>query len=585
MITKMTKYSFILLGGESENFLSRIQEIGLIDISRSRKPVDDSSAALFTEAESLRKKIEKIAKEDFTRDQEYNSLQKQLHAAKKEHALRLPWGEFSFDKIDELAALGFKLHFYSVDTKQFTDSWTELYPLEVISEDARKKYFVTVSSGDNYSFPVSEIEAPVGSCKESAEEIATLEKALEERTRFLLEEKNDIPSLEDRYRDLLGQLQRYLAKDAAVTAAENVIDTYVGFAPSESDAEVSKALDEIGEYYISEEATKDDNPPIKLKNNWFARNFETLTAMYGMPVYDEFDPTPILGPFFILFWSFCMGDSGYGLLLIAMGLIIKKVDILGLKNHWRLVVTLGVGATIIGFFLATFFGINLTQVELIPQTIRNCMIAGKIQVSGASYDVAMIAAIAVGVFHLCLALIVKATGLTKRFGIGKAVSVWGWIVLIVGGLCVTGLALTNIIDSSVTRVAVIIIGVVAGLSIYVFNTPGRNPLTNIGSGLWDTYNMATGLLGDVLSYIRLYALGLAGGMLGAAFNDLGSMVLGTDPTWQFIPFMLIVAFGHALNFAMACLGAFVHPLRLTFVEYFKNCGYEGRGIKYEPLKK
>ena len=98
--------------------------------------------------------------------------------------------------------------------------------------------------------------------------------------------------------------------------------------------------------------------------------------------------------------------------------------------------------------------------------------------------------------------------------------------------------------------------------------------------------MVTGLLGDVLSYIRLYALGLAGGMLGNAFNILGSMVLGTptDATWQWLPFLIIILLGHTLNILMSCLGAFVHPLRLTFVEYFKNSGYEGKGLFYRPLK-
>jgi V/A-type H+/Na+-transporting ATPase subunit I len=97
--------------------------------------------------------------------------------------------------------------------------------------------------------------------------------------------------------------------------------------------------------------------------------------------------------------------------------------------------------------------------------------------------------------------------------------------------------------------------------------------------------MATGLMGDVLSYIRLYALGLAGGMLGMAFNNIATMVLDGVPVpglnWVF--FIVILLFGHALNLAMSCLGAFVHPLRLTFVEYFKNSGYEGTGKRYNPL--
>ena len=97
--------------------------------------------------------------------------------------------------------------------------------------------------------------------------------------------------------------------------------------------------------------------------------------------------------------------------------------------------------------------------------------------------------------------------------------------------------------------------------------------------------MVTGILGDVLSYIRLYALGLAGGLLGGAFNQIAQMLLNTDiPGLSWVFFIIMLVFGHALNLAMSCLGAFVHPLRLTFVEYFKNSGYEGKGNTYNPLK-
>ena len=161
---------------------------------------------------------------------------------------------------------------------------------------------------------------------------------------------------------------------------------------------------------------------------------------------------------------------------------------------------------------------------------------------------------------------------------------WGWLILIVGGLIIALLGVGKLISAEAIKWAVIVIGAVSALAIYVFNTPGRNPLINVGAGLWDTYNMATGILGDVLSYIRLFALGLAGGMLGAAFNDLGTMVLG-DGGINWVFFILIILIGHVLNLLMSCLGAFVHPLRLNFVEYFKNSGYEGKGKAYNPLTK
>ena len=358
-----------------------------------------------------------------------------------------------------------------------------------------------------------------------------------------------------------------------------------GFAPTEDDARIKEELDRMSLYYLSEPAKASDNPPVQLRNNWFARNFETLTGMYGMPVYDEFDPTPILAPFFLLFWSFCMGDAGYGLILIALGMLLRKgdFDLLGLKKHWRLVTTLGVGTFVIGIFLGTFFGVNLKEISWIPAGLRKLMLVGKLEIAGTAYDITMIAAIAIGIFHICLAMVIKAVGITKRAGFKQAISTWGWVTLVVGGLVVAGLALTHVLNAAATKIAIIAVGVLSVLGIFIFNKPGRNPLLNIGSGLWDTYQTATGLLGDVLSYIRLYALGLAGGMLGGAFNQIGTMLLGTNPTWQWLPFIVIVLFGHALNFAMSCLGAFVHPLRLTFVEYFKNSGYEGKGLDYSPM--
>ncbi|MBQ2482883.1 MAG: hypothetical protein II511_04110 [Bacteroidales bacterium] len=158
-------------------------------------------------------------------------------------------------------------------------------------------------------------------------------------------------------------------------------------------------------------------------------------------------------------------------------------------------------------------------------------------------------------------------------------------MLIVGGVIVGAIALGANLDKSLVKTIVIVLGIVSAIGIFLLNDIHRNPLKNIGSGLWETYNTVTGLLGDVLSYIRLYALGLAGGMLGAAFNQLGGMLLPEDGGFSvmWIFFILIVVFGHVLNLAMCCLGAFVHPLRLNFLEFFKNSGYEGSGKTYKPL--
>ena len=588
MITKMTKYTFLLLTSDTEAFLREIQELGVLDITRSRKPVDAVSGQMYREAERIRHEIETVEKCDFSRDEQHGAIAAKLSAAEEAYAEKQHWGDLDPVKVKALREAGCQLQFHTVPAKKFNPHWQEQYPLEVIDRDEKEVRFVTIlqaSEGTN-DFQVPATPVAVESLDELAGQVSRLKQELGERESEMEARKQDIPALRKAHAEKVQDLQRYLAQSGSAKAAEDYITVLTGFAPTEDDSRLQAELDRKSIYYLSEPALTADNPPIRLKNNWFARNFETLTGMYGMPVYDEFDPTPVLAPFFLLFWSFCMGDAGYGLLLIALGLLLwksKNFDLLGLKKHWRLVTTLGVGTFFIGILLGTFFGINLKEVSWIPEGLRRLMLVGKVELGGSAYDIAMVAAIAIGVFHICLAMLIKAVGLTKRAGFKAAISTWGWVILIIGGLTVAGLALTQVLDATATRIAVIAVGALSALGIFIFNKPGRNPLLNIGAGLWDTYQMATGILGDVLSYIRLYALGLAGGMLGAAFNDLGSMVLGSHPTWQWIFFVLIVLLGHGLNFAMSCLGAFVHPLRLTFVEYFKNSGYEGKGQEYKPL--
>ncbi|HPW96750.1 MAG TPA: V-type ATPase 116kDa subunit family protein, partial [Paludibacteraceae bacterium] len=118
-----------------------------------------------------------------------------------------------------------------------------------------------------------------------------------------------------------------------------------------------------------------------------------------------------------------------------------------------------------------------------------------------------------------------------------------------------------------------------------YNSPGKNPFVNLGSGLWGTYGTVSGLLGDVLSYIRLFALGLAGGILGGVFNMLAiSLTADMSPFVRWLPMLFILLFGHSLNILLCIISSIVHPLRLTFVEFYKNAGFEGGGHPYKPFK-
>lgn len=594
MIAPMTKYSFILLSGEQEGLFDKLLEIGLVDVTRSVKPIDDHSHGMMGEVELLNGLIQGLDKVEVPEGiqpeaidgdivrltggmlMRYADDTLEIKQLQKEIEDLQVWGAFDPARLKELSDAGVPIHFHILPNKLFKPEWPEQYALTVLKTDKNRTWFVVAGSDllpGEIHVPETDVE---GKKRELQEKEAHFQKVL----RRIAGAKERTGELRQRLAQAYTDLDRYLAQAAVVPAAENTLVTLVGYAPTESEETVDAACDALGVYYFKETATRGDNPPIKFKNNWFTRQFEVLTDMYGRPAYDEFDPTPILGPFFLLFFAMCMGDAGYGIVLVLIGWLLKK-KVPSMADMAPLVMILGVGTFLVGIVLHTFFGIDLYAAEWVPGWLKKCMISGKV----AGYDAQMVLAIGVGIFHICLAMVVKTIGRTKRFGFAKSISTWGWTLLIVGCVVTGGLALLGVVETPVAKTILIVLGIVSGLGIFLLNDLHRNPLLNIGSGLWDTYNTVTGLMGDVLSYLRLYALGLAGGMLGSTFNFLSGMCLDIPvPGLNFLLFAVILLIGHALNLALSCLGAFVHPLRLSFVEYFKNSGYEGTGRQYRPLK-
>ncbi len=574
MITAMTKYSFILLSGEKEEFLRNLQELGVVDISRSSKPVDEMSGRIVSEIGETKALIKCITE---GMDSHLAELQSEALPLRRSLDELSVWGDYDREK---LSALGVK--FYRVPKKSFKAEWEQSYAIQKVAEKDGSIWFVIV--GDAELFPLKELPAPQKTEAEARYELERLEAKTESYRAALEKRREELPALEEKVRSLYAELNVYLAGVTGRSAAEDSLVVFEGFAPAEEDERLTKAFDDMDVYYTAEPASAEDKPPIKLKNNWFVRQFEPLTAMYGMPVYDEFDPTVFLSIFFLLFFSMCMGDMGYGLLLIGIGLALRGRSG-GLAKMWSLIATLGVGTIVVGFFMGGLFGVSLPDQAWVPQWMKNLMITGDISFGGNAYSKQMALSLVIGVVHICLAMITKAVWALRRDGFKHSLGTLGWTLLVVGGVVGITFGAAGILSETAMKFTLIGIAAVSALGIFLFNSWGRNPLLNIGSGLWDSYSMASGLMSDVLSYVRLYALGLSGGMLAQTFNLLAGMVKGADPTWQWIPFILILLLGHTLNLAMSCLGAFVHPLRLNFVEFFKNSGYEGTGTAYNPIRK
>ena len=607
----MKKYDFLVYHAQYDDFLEKLREIGVLHIATLEN--NDKSCELLVEKFNLKKRIENnidilynkldknislsqtsihefdegmdlLAKSEALLSQ-LEQAKQALTIAEKEYERISAWGNFSIDQLKKIEETGYYVKLFTCPTRLYKPEWEEQFNAFVINELNNTTYFVTLTNDEKI-----EIEAEQFDINNSDSTIATAnyEEAkklyntqFEEIKEFAVNNINNLKYLSLLITEIIDIDK---VKLNTIKAADDTVMVLEGYCPIDTESTLLDFLQKNDIYYEVNDPKAEDNVPIKLRNNRFTKLFEPLTGMYGLPNYNEFDPTPILGPFFLLFFAMCMGDAGYGLILIlfGIGVITKKIKIEMFEGLGPIITVLGVGTTVIGFFLGTFFGIDLSTVSWLPDSVKGILLKGELM----GFDIQMVAAIIIGIFHICLAMVVKAICYTKQSGIMNNLSTWGWLILILGGIITAILAISNAISIEATKYMIIAIGIISALGIFIFNNIKRNPLINIGAGLWDTYNMITGILSDVLSYIRLYALGLAGAMLGQAFNQLGFMVLGDDPIFiQYLPFIIIVLIGHTLNIALSSLSAFVHPLRLTFVEYFKNLGYEGKGEKYSPLSK
>lgn len=603
MITKMKKLTFLVYHKEYEDFLEGIRELGVVHIVEKQRGEMDSELQSFVQKRIRYKSMlgemytqaEKQPDEDVHSEMseeglletytglqsEWQELNQQLPALDKEIAQMENWGDFDWKSVQRLKDAGWNIQFYMCPEKDYKEEWEDEYSIIPVQTKSKHVFFVVVAN--------QSVDLGIEPVRMSSKSLSELIGAKEEIKADIERVENELKLFCRKYYRTMELYNLRLQSDidlkkVKLNSEQMVLGAVVlleGWIPEENVSDMVKWLDNRNVYYEMRTANKDDNAPIKLKNNAFTRMYEVLTKMYGMPDYGEFDPTPLVAPFFTLFFAFCMGDAGYGLALIALGFFLKKKLSKSLRGMMNLVITLGIATTVFGAILGTFFGVGLFDLE-IPAELKQFMIVGK--VGDTSYDKQMLLALLIGVVHICIAMTVKAINSTVRYGFKESLSAWGWLVLVVGFIATGGLSFFKLISEDVSTWAFIIIGSVASIGIYLLNNVRRNIFLNIGAGIWDTYNMATGLMGDILSYIRLYALGLAGAMLGGVFNQLAFMVqdsAGGISGWLFCGLILI--FGHSLNIAMSCLSAFVHPLRLTFVEYFKNSGYDGKGEPYKPF--
>jgi V/A-type H+-transporting ATPase subunit I len=345
--------------------------------------------------------------------------------------------------------------------------------------------------------------------------------------------------------------------------ADSRIKIIEGFVPRPQKKMFSEFLDSKGIVYLKKRSRFSDNPPILLHNNWFSRLFEPIGNLFSLPSYKDLDLTVFFAPFFALFFGFGMNDTGYGFILFAGATLVKflgKPKIL--KSYLTLAQLLGIITFLFGFITGNFFGISIAEIPGLSFLKRVFLNDRQI----------FTLAIGIGFVQILFGMLLQGINKMVKFGFKYGLPQVGWIMII--------LHLVNMFYFR-TWPVYSHIDIYFGLALIVFfANPDVGFFKGIGIGIWELFGI-TGLMGDLLSYIRLFALGVSSAILALVINNIAGQIEKTAYIGPVL-FLIILIFGHSLNLFVASLGAFVHTMRLTFVEFYKNAGFTGGGNPYKP---
>ena len=600
MIAKMKKLTFLVYHKEYDAFLKSIRDLGVVHVATKAQGSAENAALQESIRLSARyaatikmlqglnipavahtgnvEKGEETLAEFEGLQQQIQQVSHKLQAVEKELLQLEPWGNFEPTSLDRLRDAGYQIDFYICSDKQFKEEWTNLYNAIIINHVGSKLYFVTVVPvGKNVDLEVEAAKLPdcsLSDLQTRKEDLIKQNDELQARMKELA--ASAIPDLQVAQAQVHSQIEFSKVVLNTDSLADNKLMLLQGWAPAERIGEIERFLETKEVYYEVADPTPEDDVPILLDNKGFFRLFEPIMRLYMLPKYNELDLTPFFAPFFMLFFGLCLGDSGYGLFMmldVTIYRLVAKNISASMKPILTLVQLLGASTMVCGLLTGTCFGFNLYDIQLpLFQSLKEAISLDNQQMFNLS--------LILGGVQIIFGMILKAVNQTIQFGFKYAVATIGWLFILVS--TAIAFAAPGLMPMGGTiHLVFLVIGV---LMAYLYNSPGKNVFINIGLGLWDSYNMATGLLGDVLSYVRLFALGLSGGILASVFNSLAVGMSPDNVIAGPIVMVLIFVIGHAINMFMNVLGAMVHPMRLTFVEFFKNSGYEGGGKEYKPFK-
>lgn len=586
MIVHMRKYRVLVHQNSYPAFLEELAALGIAHVETIRHDAPAAAAEMLQRMHLLRSALNLLAayKESGSIDVAGTATDlglevERLQAAIVLHSQQLEqlekrasgWthraGGLPVKQIEQLASKGVHFYLFSCSKQAFDPAWKTQYLLDIVWEEAEALGFVVVSdtevqlpqkAGEQWSVAdLSAWTADWNRHQRQREEAQNGMQALASR-RHLLEEALAVET---------DALQWAHVAHHTDTPAEGGLRLLGMYVPVDKAAALEGLLNQQELLWEGGRPGPADEVPILLNNKRFSRLFHPIGDLFALPSYQEMDLTPFFAPFFTLFFGMCLGDVGYGLVMVAALWFFRKHPALAAqKGVVRLGLILGSAAVGFGLVTGTVFGASLADWPALAE------------IKSIFLDVNELFALSllIGIAQILFAMGLRVYNRSRMYGFQYGLSTLGWMLGIVSG----GLLYLMPAWAMLGK-----LGIWCGVAlILLFSDPDKKLLGRLGLGLWELYGI-TGLFGDVLSYVRLFALGLSSGILGLVINNVAFSLLEGPPVIGWLLFAAVLLVGHGLNLAIATLSAFVHPVRLTFVEFYKNAGFLGGGKAYQPFRK
>jgi V/A-type H+/Na+-transporting ATPase subunit I len=490
-----------------------------------------------------------------------------------------PWGDFDLDEIRRLEETGVHVRRWRMERKKRDDlDVPDSVFLEIVAE-RQGLLFYTISLAGPIEIPgASPLPWPemrLRDCRREIERLNEEEKILAGRLAGMAVRTDVLKAQvtaafnDARYLENMGTLH-----------AEEYLFGLQGWVPAGIAADLLKQVDaqRLPLQVEVREPLPEEEPPILYENNWFIRRIEPLLKLYGNPKYRDLDPSYFFAPFMILFFGVCYGDAGYGVIMyLAAHALGKKwgAQVEGLPLVVKLCKAFAISAVFVGIITGSIFGYNFDNREWILLDVA---------VGVGDPMLFFYLALGLGVLHLSFSYLMgmmQTGSWVSRFSkLGLLCVLWGGVFLVARNIWFATPAAA--LNQPLTWGGFGALGLGILLTL-LFSSDHKNWGVRLGLGLWSIYGL-TGLIGDLLSYARLFGLGIATSAIASVMNQLAGMVLGAAGPIFGIPLALIVLIlGHTFNLVLGILGSTVHSARLHFVEAFKSF-FEGGGVEYKPFK-